>query len=243
MTLNRAAPQLELFRPSRAHHRGGRPTGVKPRVRHRPRPDFAERHPGLVTLKVVPGLRTLRDVRIVRELERTLGAACEQGDFRVAHYSIQPDHLHLLVEAGGRHALGRGMQSIGARVARAVNRVLGRKGRVLLDRFHLRILRTPREVRNALTYVLNNARKHLGARAPRNGSVDAASSGRWFHGWREGVVASARSPAPIARARTWLLRVGWRRHGLLDPSEVPGLRAQRRDRAPPSGSPVPPARR
>jgi hypothetical protein len=117
------------------------------------------------------------------------------------------------------------MKSIGARIARAVNRVLGRKGRVLRDRYHLRVLETPREVRRALNYVLNNARKHLGARAPRVGRVDPASSGRWFSGWREGVVALARSPAPVARARTWLLRVGWQRHGLLDPSEVPGPRA------------------
>ena len=117
------------------------------------------------------------------------------------------------------------MKSISARVARAVNRALHREGRVLRDRYHLRVLATLLEVRRALAYVILNARKHLGARAPRKGKVDPASSGRWFDGWREGIVALARAPAPVARARTWLLRVGWRRHGLLDPSEVPGLRA------------------
>jgi REP element-mobilizing transposase RayT len=178
-----------------------------------------------VTLKVRRGLRTLRDGRIVRALEEALAKACERGDFRVAHYSVQADHLHLLIEAEDRRALGRGMQSISARVARAVNRVLGRKGAVLWDRYHLRVLATPNEVRRALSYVLLNARKHLGTRAPRVGRIDPASSGRWFDGWREGIVALARSPAPVARARTWLLRVGWQRHGLLDPSEVPGLRA------------------
>jgi hypothetical protein len=106
-----------------------------------------------------------------------------------------------------------------------VNRVLRRRGPVLRDRYHLRLLKTPLEVKRALAYVLLNARKHLGARAPRMGQVDPASSGRWFEGWREGVVALARSPAPVARATTWLLRVGWRCHGLLDPSEVPGLRS------------------
>jgi REP element-mobilizing transposase RayT len=194
-------------------------------VQHRSRPDFPARFPAHVTLKVRRGLRTLRDVRIVRALEATLAEACERGDFRVAHYSIQPDHLHFLVEASDRAALGRGMKAIGARVARAVNRVLRRRGRVLRDRYHLRVLKTPREAHRALAYVLLNARKHLGARAPRVGRVDPASSGRWFTGWREGIVALARSPAPVARATTWLLRVGWRRHGLLDPSEVPGLRA------------------
>jgi REP element-mobilizing transposase RayT len=160
----------------------------------------------------------------VRALEGTLRVACERGDFRLAHYSILRDHLHLIVEADDRRALGRGMQSIGARVARAVNRVLRRRGQVLLERFHLRILRTPSEVRNALSYVLNNLRKHLGVRASRVGCIDPASSGAWFTGWREGVGRVPRSPAPIAAARTWLLRVGWQRHGLLDPSEVPVAR-------------------
>jgi REP element-mobilizing transposase RayT len=194
-------------------------------VQHRSRPDFPGRFPAHVTLKLRRGLRTLRDLRIVRALEATLAEACERGDFRVAHYSIQADHLHLLVEASDRAALGRGMKAIGARVARAVNRVLRRRGRVLRDRYHLRVLKTPLEVKRALSYVLLNARKHLGPRAPRVGRVDPASSGRWFTGWREEVVALARSPAPVARARTWLLRVGWQCHGLLDPSEVPGLRA------------------
>jgi REP element-mobilizing transposase RayT len=194
-------------------------------VQHQSRPDFPARFPAHVTLKIRRGLRTLRDVRIVRALEATLAEACERGDFRVAHYTLQADHLHFLVEADNRTALGRGMKAIGARVARAVNRVLGRRGRVLRDRYHLRVLETPREVRRALAYVLLNARKHLGARAPRMGRVDPASSGRWFTGWREGIVVLARSPVPVARARTWLLRVGWQRHGLLDPSEVPGLRA------------------
>jgi hypothetical protein len=100
--------------------------------------------------------------------------------------------------------------------------VLGRRGGVLRDRYHLRVLRTPLEVRRALAYVLLNARKHLGVRAPKVGRVDPASSGAWFTGWQAGVAALACSPAPVAPARSWLLRVGWRRHGLLDPSEVPG---------------------
>ena len=193
-------------------------------MRHRSRRDFRGRFPGHVTLKVIPGLRSLRDVRILRALEATLRQACERGSFRVVEYSVQGDHLHMIVEAADRASLGRGMKSIAARVARAVNRVLRRSGKVLRDRYHLRVLKTPLEVRRALSYVLNNARKHLGARAPRMGRVDPASSGPWFLGWRQGVEALTRSPAPVARAVTWLLRVGWRRHGLLDPSELPGLR-------------------
>jgi REP element-mobilizing transposase RayT len=181
-----------------------------------------------VTLKVREGVPSLRSARLVREIERSFALACERGRFRVVHYSIQGDHAHLVVEASDAEALGKGMKSIAARFARAVNRVFERSGRVLRDRYHLHVLETPREVRNALRYVLLNGRRHAakGRGGALSGAVriDPASSGAWFDGWREGVARLLRSrtvgPLPVARAR--LLRRGWRRHGLLDPSDVPG---------------------
>jgi hypothetical protein len=114
-----------------------------------------------------------------------------------------------------------------------VNRVFTRSGPVLDGRFHHRVLRTPREVRNALAYVLLNARRHF---AKRTGDrrppvrLDAASSARWFDGWKPAWRAllgprggEQGAPRDVAAAHTWLLRVGWRRHGLVDPSEVPGV--------------------
>jgi putative transposase len=186
--------------------------------------------PAHVTLRLRDGLPSLRRQSVVKELRRSFAAACERGHFRVAQFSVQGDHLHLLVEATGKPALGRGMKSIAARVARAVNRVFGRSGAVLLGRYHVRALRTPKEVRNALAYVLLNARKHwmkrTGAAPPVK--LDEASSARWFDGWaRRARPLSSGEPPPVAPPRTWLLRVGWRRHGLLDPMEVPGaLRAR-----------------
>jgi REP element-mobilizing transposase RayT len=159
---------------------------------------------------------------LVRELERTFRESCARADFRLTHYSIQSNHLHLLVEADGPAALGRGMKSIGARVARAVNRIFRRRGAVLVERFHLHVLRTPREVRNALAYVLLNARKHLGRLGVRGSRIDPASSGRWFEGWRDARAAASLDASPVARPRTWLLSWGWRRHGLLASDEVPG---------------------
>jgi hypothetical protein len=114
------------------------------------------------------------------------------------------------------------MKAIGARLARAVNRTFGRRGSVLVERFHLHILRTPREVRNALAYVLLNARKHLGRLALRGSRIDPASSGRWFEGWRNARDQIPQDPPAVARPRTWLLSSGWRRHGLLAPDEMPG---------------------
>jgi hypothetical protein len=86
-------------------------------------------------------------------------------------------------------------------------------------------------VRTALRYVLLNARRHAAkARAAVSGPVrlDPASSARWFDGWKRERLPlteekdGASGDAPVARARMWLLAVGWRRRGLLDPADVPG---------------------
>jgi hypothetical protein len=180
-----------------------------------------------VTLRLRAGLPSLRTVRLVREIEHSFAAGHERQGFRLVHYSLQGNHAHLVVEAQDRHALGRGMMAVAARLARAVNRATNRSGRVLADRYHVRMLSTPREVHRALRYVLLNARRHAGRLRAAKGSVrlDPASSARWFDGWRgeeaRMELSSVGAPA-VASARTWLLTVGWRRYGLLDPADVPG---------------------
>ncbi|MBW1683458.1 MAG: transposase [Deltaproteobacteria bacterium] len=205
----------------------GRKPGPKARILHRSREGFGPRYPCHVTLKMRPEVPSLRSVRLLRELERSFAKARERGDFRLVHYSLQKDHAHLIVEAKDPEALGRGMKALGARLARAVNRTFRRKGPVLADRYHLHVLRVPQEVRSALAYVLLNARRHA-SKTSRGLRCDPASSGRWFDGWRRRpevspLQARLRSP-PVAEARSWLLRLGWRRHGLIDPLEVPGRR-------------------
>ena len=125
--------------------------------------------------------------------------------------------------------------ALGARFARCVNRVFGRRGRVLATRFHHVVKRTPTEVRNALAYVLLNARKHYRERRGRRPPValDAASSGRWFDGWSTSPPAGGRYAdvdrvCEVAAARTWLLSTGWQLTGLVDPAEVPGFATGRR---------------
>jgi len=151
------------------------------------------------------------------------------------HYSIQRDYLHVIVEASSAAALGRGMRSLGARLARAVNRTRSRRGPVLRDRYHVRVLRTPREVRNAIAYVLLNARTHAARRGrpqPRSARIDPASSGRWFDGWKGRVPEAPDLPA-VASARTWLVRAGWRRAGLVSFTEVSGCEPDRPTRSEP----------
>ena len=227
------------FRPS---GRGGaRPGAGRRRVRrsrvpHRTREDVPRDCPLLVTLRVLDGVPALRRARFVRAFRESLRQAAERTGFRVVHYSIQDDHAHFLVEADDKLSLANGMKSLGARFARCVNRVYQRTGRVLATRFHHVAKRTPTEVRNALAYVLLNARKHYRQRRGRKPPVvlDGASSGLWFDGWkgrsppRFGKYADAFRRCEVAAARTWLLGTGWRRIGLVDPAEVPGVRKRGR---------------
>jgi hypothetical protein len=150
-------------------------------------------------------------------IERCFLAARARGRhrFRLAQYSLQSNHVHLIAEADDRGVLSREMQGLLVRVARALNRLWVRKGAVFADRYHARQLRSPREVRAALVYVLLNAHHH----GLRLSGVDLYSSGRWFDGWSRKVAFASRSA--VAAARTWLLRIGWRRHGLIGLGEMP----------------------
>jgi REP element-mobilizing transposase RayT len=229
--------QLSLpFRLGRGGARAGagrKPkTGRDRRVSHVTRPSHARSHPVHVTLRRAKLLPSIRHQRIVAEMERNLGEASGHR-YRVVQYSLQADHIHLLVEATDRVALSRGMQGLAVRLARAFNRVVRRRGGVWGDRFHARELRSPREVRAGLVYVLMNHKKHAaGAGARRTTSVpplDPYSSAAWFDGFasRAGSLAVMLRDAlpsetiPIARPRTWLLRRGWRRRGLIAPEERP----------------------
>jgi len=174
-----------------------------------------------VTFRAGAGLASLREATVFAGLVRAFAAASNDG-FRLLQFSVQSDHLHLLVESDTPTRLTRGVQGLAVRTAKAINRVLGRRGRVWSDRFHAHVLRTPREVRNALVYILNNARKHL----PGIRGLDPRSSARFFAGWRTAVVRVV-GRTPLVGPRTWLAAVGWRRtpRGLIDVDEAP--RAQR----------------
>jgi hypothetical protein len=136
--------------------------------------------------------------------------------------------LHLLVEARDRRALTRGMKGFGVRLARQLNRALGCRGRVYADRFHARVLRTPQEIRTAISYVLLNARKHAWERGKRlaRSWIDPYSSAAQFDGWSGTIrIEYGGIEPPVGRTpHTWLLRVAWRRHGLIPVHEIPSAR-------------------
>jgi putative transposase len=230
--VRRAKGQLSLVFPNRwgGSRRGaGRKPGPRPKTAHRIRPAHRGWQPAHVTLRA--GFRKLRSERIFGALQRAFRRSLQRApeEFRVLQFSIQSDHVHLIVEAASKQALSRGMQGLSISIARRVNRLLGRRGRFWADRFHARALENPRSVRNALVYVLANFRKHATRRYPAG--IDRFSSAPLFDGWRltprqraavDQVAGQVFDSLPVVgQARTWLARVGWRRHGSISLTEEP----------------------
>lgn len=230
-SMRRTSLQLPLaLRPRRRKTWGGRRHGAGRKrsptsgVSHMARPALAARFPVHISIKVRPNVDNLRDARRHAVIAQALAAAHREG-FRVCHYSVQAHHIHLVVEAKDQPALSRGMQGLMIRMARGLNRVQGRRGKVFADRYFARILKTPREVRNCVAYVLNNTQRHQFGKGPglRKAGFDPYSSAAAFDGWKAEVLSAPLEPQPsvVARPQTWLLSRGWRRHGLLIPAYVP----------------------
>lgn len=244
----RAPDEEAMARPRKKHlqqvfefrRHGGRragagrpPKGARSSEPHKTRDEIDHRHPILVTTRVVDGLGSLRRSDAYLAVRAATLTVISRADFRIVELSIQHNHLHLIAEAADAAALSSGMQAFLISIAKRINgeTISGKlhRGKVFADRYHARPLSSPRAVRNALCYVLNNWRRHredqLGVAA--SWKIDPYSSAIGFAGWkeREGV----RFPLPVGYRRlatrpatTWLLRIGWRRHELISFLETPG---------------------
>jgi REP element-mobilizing transposase RayT len=206
---------------------GRKPSGDRAGVSHRQRAALASRFPVHVTCKLRKGLPRLRRKAEHDALRAAFLAGSDRFGFRLTQYAILDDHLHLIVEGAGRDSLRRGMQGLVIRIARALNKQWQRQGKVFADRYHDHKQRSPKEVKNALRYVLENAKRHAakGGGVQIRTPIDVFSSAPWFDGFRESIVVRGLEAIarPVAAARTWLLRIGLRRHGLLSVAESPAL--------------------
>ena len=166
---------------------------------HRARPDLDETKPLHVTLRMTSRTYSLRSARSARVIERSLLAGVRRADLRVVQVSVQGNHVHLLVEADGKHALCRGMRGLAIRLAKGMNRMMGAPGRVIADRYHARTLRTPTEVRTVMHYLRHNHRHHVPLLASDFVDRFVAST------------VQGGSCTFLAAPTLWLVKVGWRR--------------------------------
>ena len=232
---SRARVQTALpFPPGRGGARRGagrKPTkpriGNRPWVRHLTRRGINRSTPLLVTVTFRRELGYLRKHHFHRALRHALALANGRFGVRFCEYSLQGDHCHLMVEPPDASSLARAMTGLGVRLAAGFRRITGRRGGAIRDRYHHRPLTRPKQVRNALAYLLHNCRKHAGSRHReryRSTYVDPFSSAAHFSGWNRAALRFlpriSERPA-TEEPKTWLLRVGWRRHGLISLSEWP----------------------
>lgn len=155
----------------------------------------------------------LRSRRSAKVIKRSLVNARARFGLAVTQFGVQGNHIHFIVEAREEKSLTRGMKGLNVRIAKGMNKLMGRRGAVIADRFHSRELKTPREVRNALAYVLENDRHHRGG-PPR---FDIYTSAAYFDGWTIPCDFPPSPEPPVVPATLWLLTTGWRRHGLIGP--------------------------
>jgi REP element-mobilizing transposase RayT len=197
--------QLALELPTWGGKRAGagrKPRGARAGVAHRSRGEWTRPMPLHVTLRMAPHVYNLRSRRSFRVIAAALRIGGDRFEVRVIQFSVQGNHIHLLIEAPDRRALARAIQGFSIRVAKGLNRMMGRNGRVLADRYHARLLRTPTEVRHAIHYVRDNARKH------------AAQRGETYPPDYVDPYSSAGAPdLALPAAQTWLLRAGGKRAG------------------------------
>ncbi len=181
-----------------------------------------------VVLRTTRSVGRLRRGAVYQALRRAIGKMLGKHDVRVVHVSIQHNHLHLLIEAESNAALATGMQALAIMAARAINRVQRRSGKVFAFRYHATPLRTPRQARNALAYVLNNWRRHREDCSNAHAlaaKIDPYASGLAFAGWaRRPRFEAPRGyvPLPVSPPATSLLRFNWQLFGLVDLYETPG---------------------
>ncbi len=150
-----------------------------------------------VTLRMRHGVWNLRTKRAFQRLRSCFERARGRFGARLIEFSVQGNHLHLILEADSSEALSQGMQGLCIRIAKALNAMMERGGRVFDDHYHSRLLRSPTELVRAIRYVLGNHEHHFGQKG-----VDPFSSS-----------ALEEKEVVLSEPRGWLLRVGWRLAG------------------------------
>jgi hypothetical protein len=229
--------QQALFRRGGKRKGAGRkPKGRRAGAPHRARPVVKASQALHVVLRVVSAVGGLRRRKMYEALRQATIVAAVRERIRIVHISVQGTHVHLLLEAENKQALARGLQGFQISAARNINTLLGdggyrrRRGPVFADRYHLEVITSPRRARHALSYVLNNWRKHGEDRngIARTWLVDPFSSGISFPDWKEleekhfmWPIRETYEPLVVRRPKSWLLREGWKLGGSVSVYDVP----------------------
>src|ERR1041385_3061910 len=232
--------QQSLFRRGGKRKGAGRkPKGARAGSRHKKRPTIKPTQALHIVMRVDPAVGNLRRRQLYKAMRDATITAALRERFRIVHVSLQRNHVHLLAEAENKQALARGMQGFQISAARHINTALGddkyrrRRGRVFTDRYHVEVITSPTRARRALSYVLNNWRKHREDQVglPATWLIDPFSSGISFPDWQElddkawmWPIRETYDPLVVRRPQSWGLREGRRLWGAMSARDVPSKR-------------------
>ena len=225
--------ELEVRAPGTRAPGAGRPKkqwpkGVKPAASHVRREPFVKERALHVTLRTLPVARNLRRMDAYRAVRVAARVVLPRAAFRLVHFSLQSNHIHLIVEAESQRELANGVRAFSISVAKSLNAKLRRRrGAIFADRYHSKVLSNPTATRNAIRYVLNNWLHHQVREDDVATVVDPYSSGANFLGWKElgGTQQFERSDGfervSTAAPELWLTREGWKRGGEISVFAIP----------------------
>jgi hypothetical protein len=141
------------------------------------------RIPVHVTVRISEEVESLRTHSALKVVARAIWQAQDKFGMRITHFTLESNHLHLIVEG----LCAAGMKGLGVRIAKGIHRLRGTSGAVIGDRYFPRPLRSPPQVKNAIHYVLYNHKHHTGLDMPDE-------------------FCSALLPQVVVEPETWLLR-------------------------------------
>lgn len=149
----RKGTQFKLTNPRNAGRKAIHDKGI----RHTPREVISKPSPLHLTVKLKRA--DIQNKVVLRILKHAIYRSRLQG-VRVVHFSLEHDHVHLYVECGNNFVLGKAMKAFGVTFVRGINKFKRSKGQLYKYRYHLRILKSAREVKNVINYILKNGIKH-----------------------------------------------------------------------------------
>ena len=200
-------------RGGRRRNSGRKPKGREAGVAHRARESFDRENANHVTMKVVGGLPSLRTPEAFAVIERALREAKDRFGCAFNQFSVQSNHIHLIIEATSPEALAQGVKGLAVRIARGLNRLWGRTGTLWRDRYHHVVIRSARQMKNVLRYVLRNCERHGVTHVGTPDPYSSAVYFFWFTDFCPNAAAVFAKELPISLPHSELQRERSKTHG------------------------------
>ena len=183
----------------------GRPAKHDRGIRHIARDEFNRLTVLHLTVKIDRAKAGLKNKQTLKLLWHAIKKARLKG-LKIIHYTLEFDHIHLLVEADNKAIVGTGMQSFGISLSKGINKIKGLSGQVFKTRYHFRKLKTPTEVKNVIHYILGNSIKHKSSSFINqyNSLVRVDSFKELYPGFELRLISTIEESDFLYRLRTYL---------------------------------------